>query len=825
MSRRRQQNRDDEDNGFAEWGGYMEAKKAKLREQYKETTAKEVEKLSDIFTGVSILVNGLTNPSSDQLKLLMAQHGGTFHLYQSSTTTHIIASNLPNVKINKLGSVPIVKPSWITDSIALNKLLDYKRYLLYTNQTTTQPPLDFPVVAKTASDPHFLEEFYSNSRLHLISTLGAEYKQFISDLREKPRDFPGRVKLSHVPKTGAVPQTPVVMHIDMDCFFVSVGLRTRPELRGLPVAVTHARRAQLNPNKEREETVTLNMDRMPEGVELRMIDGRSSMSEVASCSYEARKCGVKNGMFLGAAAKLCPQIKTIPYDFEGYKEVSMVLYKTLASYTLNIEAVSCDEMYVEVSDLLKSYDLSVEDWANHIRDEIKTATGCPCSTGFGSNRLQARLATKKAKPDGSYYLKPEDVESYLAEIALADLPGVGYATLSKLKSLGLETCGDVQVASLGVLQRELGAKMGETLLEQAKGIDRKPLNYTHERKSVSAEINYGIRFKTINECYNFLESLGNEVWSRLNEIKMRAKTVTLKLMIRAADAPLETAKFLGHGLCDSVSKSQTLAHHISDVKILHREVRTLYDKMNVNYAELRGLGVQLTKLEKLAPINPTLSNFLQQESKKIQPTGDKTASRGRELVRPPSGEKVATRGRPRKNSKGQKNSLSNFFKNKKEITGQNKSVEIKKAEVDLNVLQELPPEIRAEIIKEYNLETPAPKPPLESPETAPPAKKSPFSGLNWPQLKPILYKWLQSEQKPDNYDVVLLGEHFRQSAITRDIDWLPTAMNFLYRNFAQMNCCWHKAYHKIVDLVQQGMVARYGGTLLIKRDFDCLNCF
>lgn len=209
-----------------------------------------------------------------------------------------------------------MKPSWITDSISVNKLLDYKRYLLYTNQSTSQPRLDFPVVAKTASDPNFLEEFYSNSRLHLISTLGAEFKQLITELREKPvREFPNRDKLTTITKTGTPPQNPVIMHIDMDCFFVSVGLRNRPELKGLPVAVTHAKNPQLN-RKERDETVTLNMDRVADGVELLMIDGRSSMSEIASCSYEARKCGVRNGMFLGAAAKLCPEIKTIPYDFE-----------------------------------------------------------------------------------------------------------------------------------------------------------------------------------------------------------------------------------------------------------------------------------------------------------------------------------------------------------------------------------------------------------------------------------------------------------------------------------------------------------------------------
>ncbi len=195
-------------------------------------------------------------------------------------------------------------------------------------------------------------------------------------------------------------------------------------------------------------------------------------------------------------------------------------------------------MYVDVTEVLRVFDLSVAAWAEHIRAEIMASTGCPCSTGFGGNRLQARLATKKAKPAGSYYLKPEDVESYMAEIALADLPGVGRATLHKLQGLGLATCGDVQVAALHVLQKELGVKAGETIAEQARGIDKKPLNFHHERKSVSAEINYGIRFKSLEECHRFLESLGGEVWGRLSEVKMRARCVTLKLMVRAADAPV-----------------------------------------------------------------------------------------------------------------------------------------------------------------------------------------------------------------------------------------------------------------------------------------------
>lgn len=221
------------------------------------------------------------------------------------------------LQINKLGSVPIVKPSWISDSISFGKLLDYKRYLLYTNQSVSQPKLEFPIIqkTKTASDPHFLEEFYNNSRLHLIATLGTEYKQYISDLRDKTnRNFPGREKLAQLEKDLETSSTSVIMHIDMDCFFVSVGLRKHPELRGKPVAVTHARNSQINSNKEREEAIIMNLDRFPGVTEV--IDGKSSLSEVASCSYEARKCGVRNGMFLGAAVKLCPDLKTIAYDFE-----------------------------------------------------------------------------------------------------------------------------------------------------------------------------------------------------------------------------------------------------------------------------------------------------------------------------------------------------------------------------------------------------------------------------------------------------------------------------------------------------------------------------
>ena len=156
---------------------------------------------------------------------------------------------------------------------------------------------------------------------------------------------------------------------------------------------------------------------------------------MASCSYEAREAGVKNGMFLGPALKLCPDLQTIPYDFPGYEEVSNILYDTVASYSLEIQAVSCDEMFVNLTPLLRQLKMSALRLVSHLRAEIRAKTGCACSVGLGPNIFLARMATKKAKPDGQYHLQESNCMSVLAELSVLELPGVGRSLNGKLKSL------------------------------------------------------------------------------------------------------------------------------------------------------------------------------------------------------------------------------------------------------------------------------------------------------------------------------------------------------------------------------------------------------
>ncbi|KAJ8668696.1 hypothetical protein QAD02_010359 [Eretmocerus hayati] len=679
-----------------DWGGYMAAKKAKLQEQFQEAARNEFSDPTSIFNGIAIFVNGYTNPTADELKRLMMAHGGIYHHYLRHSTTHMIASNLPYSKIvaykKAQNPLPLCKPEWITESIKAGRVLDFRNYLLYsqvskvqpdifshitrqvkerietqttscdTNTATTEPVekldqsktsadkksqpklqttlnMDNPsVISNCTKNPEFLTEFYNNSRLHHISTMGAMFKDYVNELRDKSDgNFPGleELKKRHDmryskpgPSTktddpesddelslnsfhGSASTSPlaersrVVMHIDMDCFFVSVGLRNNPELRGLPVAVAHAKGNKQNTGNDTEEL--------------------ESMSEIASCSYEARKAGVKNGMFLGQALKLCPNLKTIRYDFEGYKEVSHILYNTVASYTLNIEAVSCDEMYADCTKLLRCTGLTALEFATILRNEIKEKTGCPVSTGFGMNKLQARLATKKAKPDGQYHLKGDDVKHFIRTLSVRDLPGVGHSTSRKLDQVfKVRSCGDLEKVSLFQLQKEFGQKNGQQLHDMCRGIDHNKLSLEHVRKSVSAEVNYGIRFENANDARDFLQKLSDEVTDRLKKINLKGKCITLKVMFRAKEAPIVTKKFMGHGICDVINKSKNLVAFTDDRVIITREVLHLWDQMNEKPENARGIGIQITKLEstKGKTSGGTLFNFIDKMKGSLASTED-----------------------------------------------------------------------------------------------------------------------------------------------------------------------------------------------------------
>ena len=717
----------------------MGAKKQKLLAQYTEQASCENSE-GGLFSGVAIFVNGWTRPSSDELKRMMMSHGGVYHHYQSHATTHIIASNLPDVKVRALrGDEMIVRPEWIVESVSAGRLLDPAPFLLYTHANKHQPRLSFrpaapaPAaagasdqaavissagprpggdankenyntkwVAKDATDTRFLGEFFSNSRLHHIATMAATAKDYVSSLRaEHGGTFPARASLAQLRGTGAHEGGGrTIMHIDMDCFFVSVGLVSRPELRGRPVVVTHARgnKQSQGRDQDREQTERRRreLDQYQEKVgagaaswKLENIEGTSSMSEIASCSYEARARGVRNGMFLGPALKLCPDLVPIPYDFSGYEAVSRALYDTVASYTLDIMAVSCDEMFVDLTSLCRDLGMDPMAFVQKLRDQIFAMTGCPCSVGLGPNILLSRLATKKAKPNGQFLLREDCAGDILAELKASELPGVGRSLEHKLVALGVATVGDLVKVSLDKLQKELGHKTGASLYNMARGRDDRELELDHVRKTISAEVNYGIRFKTAAEAEQFLAQLSEEVAARMARLGLLGRTVTLKLMVRAADAPEETAKYNGHGVCDNLSRSVTLASATCSPQAICKEVTSLMKTLGAKPGDLRGIGITVSKLEPKAA-NKTIANnsilkFVRPNTKQ----DNTNMSVQSDSSKPdPNDDNDEDDNEVRSDTTVQKtNDISNFL--------------------DVNILNELPPDIRAEVEAEYNINQPS----------------------------------------------------------------------------------------------------------------------
>ncbi|XP_045062698.1 uncharacterized protein LOC121555105 isoform X2 [Coregonus clupeaformis] len=491
-------------------------------------------------------------------------------------------------------------------------------------------PLETNHQSSLAKTGGIISEYYSHSRLHHISTWRSEFSEYVNTLQSTRRatgaTFPGTDRLRCQRREGSSaapgPQS-CILHVDMDCFFVSVGIRHRPALKGKPVAVTSncgpgrvAQRAGVDCQLELQyyqrkyshagvserkdgdlEEMTAAESHVSHGNGMDLDTTSLSMAEIASCSYEARQAGVRNGMFFGQAKQLCPSLQSVPYDFQAYKEVALAMYETLASYTHNIEALSCDEALVDGSALLAELGVTPEELASAIRTDVRERTGCTASVGMGSNILLARMATRKAKPDGQYLLRSEEVDDFIRDHTVTSLPGVGRSMGGKLASLGVRSCGDLQQVSLQRLQKEFGPRTGQTLFRFCRGLDDRPVRSEKERKSVSAEMNYNIRFTQVDEAESFLTNLSMEVQKRLQGVGLRGRRLTLKVMVRKVGAPVEPSKYGGHGICDNLARSVTLAQPTDSGQLIASEVIKLFHAMRLEVQDLRGVGLQVQLLE------------------------------------------------------------------------------------------------------------------------------------------------------------------------------------------------------------------------------------
>lgn len=426
----------------------------------------------------------------------------------------------------------------------------------------------------TVVNPDFLEQYYRESRLHHLSTWKADLK---SQLQALTAEKSSSQKANQKRKPGS---RRYVMHVDFDSFFAAVSLKKCPEFKDKPVVVAH---------------------------------GSGPGSEIASCNYPARKFGVSNGMWMKKALELCTELKVLPYDFPAYEEASRQFYDVILATGGIVQSVSIDEALVDISQqciVVGGSDgahrsegsnfreqSKADEIAKVLRDKVFELTGCNVSVGIGGNILQAKLALRKAKPAGQYQLKPEEVIDFIGDLQVQSLPGVAYSMAGKLEEIGIKFVKDIRETSKEKLVRVLGPKTGEKLYEYARGIDKAEVGDQVIRKSVSAEVNWGVRFENQEQVDEFIQNLCGELTKRLLKEGVKGCQLTVKVMRRSPDAPLDPPKNLGHGKCDTYNKSLQLGVATNDTNTISKEALATMRGFGFSPGELRGIGVQMTKLE------------------------------------------------------------------------------------------------------------------------------------------------------------------------------------------------------------------------------------
>jgi len=343
-----------------------------------------------------------------------------------------------------------------------------------------------------------------------------------------------------------------ILHLDMNAFFAAVEQRTNPHLKGKPVLVCG------NPK------------------------GRTV---IISPSYEARAYGVKTGMNLWEAKKLCKNSILIECNPANYVEVSNHLFKIFTRFTPLVEIFSIDECFLDVSGCQRLFG-SGKEIALKIKKRIREELDITCSVGIGPNKLLAKLGSHLKKPDGLVIIEPEKIQQVLEKLPIQELCGIGPRITEKLNKLGVYTCGQLSRYPVEILQRMYGI-VGLHLHDMANGLDDAPVmpyDYVEPAKSV------GHSFTLPEDTYDrevakkYLLQLSEQVARRLRKGNYKGKTV--HLIIRIPD-------FTTLGQQTTISPPKAGLNE--GVEIYNTALRIL-DKFNVEATGVRLLGVSVSNL-------------------------------------------------------------------------------------------------------------------------------------------------------------------------------------------------------------------------------------
>lgn len=292
-----------------------------------------------------------------------------------------------------------------------------------------------------------------------------------------------------------MPAAPSILHVDLDAFFVSMELLRHPELRGLPVVVA---------------------------------GGLGNRGVVTTCSYEARKFGVRSAMPVSRARQLCPSAVYLESDYSYYGPASKQFHAILRDYTPLTEPAGTDEAYLDVAgcELLFGDGEAV---AVDIRKRVREEVGIAASVGVSTNKLVSKVASDAGKPDGLLVVPAGGEAAFLAPRPLRDLPMIGPKTAAALEGLGVHTIGDLAAVPLSLLESRFG-NHGRELHQRALGLfDGPVLPGRGEAKSISREMTFDNDEPDVDRLRGVLRGQAERVAADLASNARSARTVVLKL--------------------------------------------------------------------------------------------------------------------------------------------------------------------------------------------------------------------------------------------------------------------------------------------------------
>lgn len=298
---------------------------------------------------------------------------------------------------------------------------------------------------------------------------------------------------------------------------------------------------------------------------------------VATCNYEARRYGIRSAMPMSQAVRRCPDLIILPPSMEKYRVASRQILAIYRDYTDAVEPLSLDEAYLDVSHATQ-HKGSATLIAQEIRARIAAGVGITASAGVAPNKFLAKIASDWNKPDGLFVILPSEVESFVAALPVARLFGVGKVTAAKLHSMGIQDCRDLLKWPLPDLMQHFG-KLGNSLYQLCRGIDRREVCSSSERKSVSVEETYANDLPDLAACQAELPALYTALQQRMQRAGAEDVIQKLYVKIRFSDFRVTTVE------CGSRSLDQHLYTQLLATGYARKQLPV----------RLLGLGTRLTE--------------------------------------------------------------------------------------------------------------------------------------------------------------------------------------------------------------------------------------